>query len=50
MPVKAKLRQIEGDEDELLGIPDNWIPVRLMDNEVATPSRKAFALYLLQRA
>ena len=48
--MKAKLRQIECDEDELLEIPENWILVRLEQNEHATPNRKAHTLYVLQRA
>ncbi len=48
--MKAKLRQIECNEDELLEIPEDWIPVRLEHNEYATPSRKAYTLYVLQRS
>ena len=48
--MKAKLHQIECDEDELLEIPDTWIPVRLEHNEFATPERKAYTLYVLERA
>ncbi len=48
--MKARLHQIECDEDELLEILDTWIPVRLEHNECATPGRKAFTLYVPERA
>ncbi len=48
--MKAKLHQIECDEGELVDIPDGWIPVRLEHNGYATPQRKAFTLYVLERS
>jgi len=48
--MKAKLRQVECNEDELVDIPDNWIPVRLERNEFATPLRKMYILHVLERA
>ncbi len=48
--MKAKPHPIECDEDELLEIPDTWIPVRLEPNEYATPEREAFTLCVLERA
>ena len=48
--MKAKLHQIECDEGELLELPDHWIPVRLEHNDYATPQRKAFTLYVLERS
>lgn len=48
--MKAKLHQIECNEDEVLELPEDWIPVRLEHNEYATPNRKAYTLYVLARA
>lgn len=50
IPVKAKLRQIEVDEGELVEIPDRRIPVRLGHNDYATPGGKTFTPYVLERA
>lgn len=48
--MKATLHRIECDEGDLLDLPDNWIPVRLEPNGYATPPRKTFTLYFLERA
>ncbi len=48
--MKAKLRQMECNEDELVDILDNWIPARLEHNEYATPLRKTYTLYVLERS
>jgi len=48
--MKAKLHTIECDEEDLIELPENWIPVRLDHNGYATPSRKAYTLYYLERA
>lgn len=48
--MKAKLHQIECNEDELVDHPDGWIPVRLEHNEYQTPLRKACTLHYLARA
>lgn len=48
--MKVKLHEVECDEDELLEIPEAWIPVRLEHNGYATPRRKAFTLYYLEKA
>lgn len=48
--MKARLRQSEVDEGELVGIPDRRIPVRLENNDYATPGGKTFTLYVLERA
>ena len=45
--MKAKLRQIECDEDTLLEIPENWISICLERNEYTTPRREAYTLYVL---
>jgi len=43
--MKAKLHTTECDEEDLIELPENWIPVRLDRNGFATPSRKAYTLY-----
>jgi len=48
--MKAKLHMIECDEEDLIELPDAWIPVRLEHNGYATPSCKAYTLYYLERA
>ncbi len=48
--MKAKLHRIECDEDDLIDLPESWIPVRLEPNGYATPVRKAYTLYYLERA
>jgi hypothetical protein len=48
--MKAKLRQVECNEDELVDLPETWIPVRLEHNEYATPLRKTYTLYVLEQA
>ncbi len=48
--MKAKLHTLECDEEDLIELPDAWIPVRLEHNSYATPSRKAYTLYYLVRA
>lgn len=48
--MKAKLHQIECNEDELVELPDAWIPVRLEHDEYQTPLRKSYTLYYLERA
>lgn len=48
--MKAKLHQIECDEDKLVELPDAWIPVRLGHNDCQVPLRKAYTLYHLERA
>ncbi len=48
--MKVKLHEIDCDENELLDIPETWIPVRLEHNGYATPPRKAFTLYYLEKA
>lgn len=50
IPMKAKLHCIECDEEDLIELPDSWIPVRLEHNAYATPARKAYTLYYLERA
>jgi hypothetical protein len=50
VPMKAKLHTIECDEEDLIELPDHWIPVRLDHNGYATPSRKSYTLYYLERA
>ena len=49
-PMKATLHLIECDEGDLLDLPETWIPVRLEHNGYATPARKSFTLYFLERA
>jgi len=48
--MKARLHRIECEEGDLLDLPDTWIPVRLEHNGYATPPRKAYTLYYLERA
>ena len=48
--MKAKLHSIECDAEDLIELPESWIPVRLEQNGYATPSRKAYTLYFLERA
>ncbi len=48
--MKVKLRQVQCDEEELLELPDNWIPVCLEHNMYPTSSRKDYTLYVLERA
>ncbi|HKW42709.1 MAG TPA: hypothetical protein VJP06_00855 [Thermoplasmata archaeon] len=48
--MKAKLHSIECDAEDLIEMPENWIPVRLDTNGYATPARKAYTLYYLERA
>ncbi len=48
--MKARLHWIECEEGDLLDIPDSWIPVRLEHNGYATPPRKGYTLYYLERA
>ena len=48
--MKAKLQRVECDEEDLIEVPDSWIPVRLEHNAYATPTRKAYTLYYLERA
>ena len=48
--MKVKLHEIECDEDDLLEIPESWIPVRLEPNGYAMPHRKAFTPYSLEKA
>ncbi len=48
--MKAKLQRVECDEEDLIEVPDSWIPVRLEHNAYATPARKAYTLYYLERA
>ena len=49
-PMKAKLHTIECDEEDLIELPENWVPVRLEHNAFATPARKAYTLYYLSSA
>src|SRR5438445_8448159 len=39
IPMKAKLQRVECDEEDLIEVPDSWIPVRLEHNAYATPAR-----------
>ena len=48
--MKAKLHTIECDEEDLIELPETWIPIRLEHNAFATPARKAYTLYYLERA
>ncbi len=48
--MKAKLQRVECDEEDLIELPESWIPVRLEHNSYATTARKAYTLYYLQRA
>ncbi len=48
--MKAKLHSIECDEEDLIDLPEIWIPVRLEHNGYATPVRKAYTLYYFERA
>jgi len=48
--MKAKLHTIECDEEDLIDLPESYIPVRLEHNGYATKSRKAYTLYYLERA
>lgn len=48
--MKAKLHTVECDEEDLIELPENWIPVRLDHNGYATPARKAYTLYYFERA
>src|SRR3972149_7719856 len=48
--MKAKLQRIECDEGDLIFPPDPTRPVRLEPNGYATPVRKAYTLYYLERA
>jgi len=48
--MKAKLQRVECDEEDLIELPDSWVPVRLEHNSYATPARKAYTLYYLERA
>ena len=47
--MKAKLHTLECDEEDLIELPESWVPVRLEHNSYATPNRKAFTLYYLAR-
>lgn len=47
--VKVRLHEIDRDEDELLDLPENGIPIGLEHNGYATPPRKAFTLYALEK-
>ncbi len=47
--MRTKLHQIECNREELLDLPDAWIPVRFEHNEYQTPLRKAYALHRLER-
>ena len=49
-PMKAKLHALDCDEEDLIELPDSWIPVRLEHNGYARPNRKAYTLYYLVRA
>ncbi len=48
--MKAKLHTLECDEEDLIDLPETWIPVRLEHNGYATPARKAYTLYYFERA
>ncbi len=48
--MKAKLHRIDCDEEDLIELPETWIPVRLDHNAYETPTRKAYTLYYLERA
>lgn len=48
--MKARLQRVEVDEGDLVELPDHWIPIRLEPNGYATPARKAYTLYYLERA
>jgi len=48
--MKAKLHTLECDEEDLIDLPESWIPVRLEHNGYATPARKAYTLYYFERA
>lgn len=48
--MEAKLRTIECDEEDLIDLPESYIPVPLEHNGYATKSRKAYRLYYLERA
>jgi len=50
IPMKAKLHTIDCDEEDLIELPESWIPVRLEHNGYSTPSRKAYTLFYLERA
>ncbi len=47
--MKAKLHTIECDEEDLIELPEAWIPVRLDHNGYATRARKAYTLYYFER-
>lgn len=48
--MKARLHRIEVDEDDLVELPEQWIPLRLEPNGYATPARKSYTLYYMERA
>ena len=48
--LEATLHTRECDEEDLIELPDGWMPVRLEHNSYAAPSRKAHTLYHLVRA
>jgi hypothetical protein len=50
LSMKARLHSIEVDEGDLVELPEQWIPVRLEPNGYATPARKSYTLYYLERA
>ncbi len=47
--MKARIRQIQCDEDELLELPDDWMPVRLERNSYWVQGRKEYTLFVLER-
>ncbi|HWM52753.1 MAG TPA: hypothetical protein VNP71_06285 [Thermoplasmata archaeon] len=48
--MRTKLHTLECDEEDLMGLPDYRLPVRLAHNRHAMPSRKAYALHYIVRA
>lgn len=48
--MKAMLHTLECDEEDLIDLPETWIPVRLEPNGYATSARKAYTLYYFERA
>lgn len=48
--MKAKLHQIQCNEDQFVELSDAWIPIRPEHNDYTTPLRKAYTLHDLERA
>lgn len=47
--MRVRFQEIDCNEEELLGLRGNGIPARLEHNGSATPPRKAFPLYVLEK-